>query len=157
VDTATIISLALGCEGAVVATTLAVRQVFHDRRTLKVDCRVGYALDVTPAKALIRVRAVNEGRRPVEMTAVNFRLEDGRELFPPTPVAGRDKLPALLGDGQSVTLHYDQAALDRLGEEAESPVAFAVVADAGASEYLAPYPDKPWKAGGHTERTRLTR
>ncbi len=115
-----------------------VRGVLDDRR-LRVICEVGFAADHKSLRVLIVVRAINEGRRPVEVRHVSFCTESGRVVMA-TPVAGRNALPALLGDGQSVILYFDKDALDRVEREDRALVAFAVVADAGSKEYLAAYP-----------------
>jgi hypothetical protein len=139
--TLTIISLAIGGWGAIVATTLAVRQFRRDRRSLKVVCEPGENTSSAEGEGwsfderLVRVRAINEGRRPVEVRHVRFRTEDGA-IVQPVPVAGQPVLPELLGDGQCVTLLFDMATL----EKDASHLAFAEVVDASQKQYLAPYP-----------------
>ncbi|HME03213.1 MAG TPA: hypothetical protein VKG38_09310 [Solirubrobacteraceae bacterium] len=115
-----------------------VRGVLGDRR-LKVVCEVGYAAHHKSLRVLIVVRAINEGRTPVEVRRVSFRTDSGRTIMA-TPVAGRNVLPALLGDGQSVSLYFDKDTLDRAEQEDRAAMAFAVVADASSTEYLAAYP-----------------
>jgi hypothetical protein len=140
VSVATAISLVIGAWGAVIATVLAVREIKHSRRSLKIICTLGTARhdDGTLQKVLL-VRAINEGSRPVELHGVTFRMENGKELWA-TPVAGRNDLKKLLGDGQSASFHYDTVGLEEAERAAQVPIAFAVVADASANEYLKPYP-----------------
>jgi len=135
----TFISLGIGAWGAGVATVLGVRQVRHDRRTLKVICRWGVAShDDGASEKVVLVRAINEGSRPVELHGVTFRFEDGKELLI-MPVAGPDDLNKLLGDGQSASFHFAKRALDEAEEAAQSRIVHAVVADASTNEYLAQY------------------
>ena len=115
-----------------------VRGVLDDRR-LKAICEVGFAADHKSLRVLIVVRVINEGRRPVEVRHVSFRTDSGRTVMA-TPVAGRNALPALLGDGQSVILYFDKDTLDRVEREDRALMSFAVVADASSNEYLAAYP-----------------
>jgi hypothetical protein len=143
VSTATIVSLVVGTWGAVVATVLAVRDILHGRRSLVVDCRTGVPVPIgglDPTLELIRVRAINEGRRPIEVRSVTFRKADGSEMFPGGAVAGRDSFPALLGDGQSATVHYLKAELDERARGQGTRIAFAVVGDASGNAHLAEYP-----------------
>lgn len=135
----TYLSLGLGAWGTTVATVLGVRQLRHDRRSLKVICRWGVATqDDGTTRKVVLVRAINEGSRPVELHGVTFRFEDGKELLP-TPIAGRADQNKLLGDGQSASLHYDKGTLEEAEQEAQARLAYAVVADASTNVYLAPY------------------
>jgi hypothetical protein len=115
-----------------------VRGALHDRH-LRVICEVGFAAHHKSLRVLIVVRAINEGRRPAEVRHVSFRTEDGRTVMA-TPVVGRKDLPALLSDGESVSLCFDKETLDRAERKDQTPMAFAVVVDASSSEYLAAYP-----------------
>jgi hypothetical protein len=135
----TFVSLGIGAWGACVATVLGVRQIRHDRRTLKVICKWGVATDDDgTARKVVLVRAINEGSRPVELHGVTFRFEDGKELLA-VPVAGRDDQNKLLGDGESASFHYDKGTLENAEHEAQTLIAYAVVADASTNVYLAPY------------------
>lgn len=69
---------------------------------------------------------------------MTFRFVDGKELLA-VPIAGRDDLNKLLGDGQSASFHYDKGALEEAEHEAQTRIAYAVVADASTNEYVAPY------------------
>ena len=93
----------------------------------------------SPSRVLIVVRAINQGRSPVEVRRVSFRTDNGRTVMA-TPVAGRNVLPALLDDGQSVSLYFEKDMLDRAEQQERAAMAFAVVADASSTEYLAAYP-----------------
>lgn len=119
----------------------AVQGVLNDRH-LTVVCEVGFAADHKALRVLIVVRATNAGRAPVEVRQVSFRTEKGRTVTA-TPVIGRNALPTVLDDGQSVSVYFDKDALDRAERQGRSrdPMAFAVVADAGANEYPAAYPE----------------
>ncbi len=75
----------------------------------------------------------------MEVRRVSFPTDSGRTVMA-TPAPGRNVLPALLGDGQSVSLHFDKDTLDRAEQEDRAAMAFAVVADASSTEYLAAYP-----------------
>lgn len=139
-STATVVSLVIGGEGAIVATTLAVQQLRHYRRTVRVECREGVASSADGStRFIIRVRAINEGRRPVEVRHVCFRTADGRLITPP-PVAGGREIPTLLGDGQSATQQFEKDTLERAERDSGVSLAFAVVSDASGNEYLAAYP-----------------
>jgi hypothetical protein len=136
----TFVSLGIGAWGATIATGLAVLQERRrERRTLNVTCHVGYMPGTGQrAIAVISVFAVNEGHRPIEVSGVSFRLEDGYDVLV-VPEIGKPKLPVLLGDGQSVVTHYDKATLDGIEKEGRR-VVWAVVWDASRTECTAPYP-----------------
>lgn len=136
---ATVVSLAIGAWGAAVATILGAREIKHSRRSLKVICRRGVAQhDDGSYQKVILVRAINEGSRPIELHGVTFRFADGKELLA-IPVAGRDDLQKLLGDGQSASFHYDKRVLEEAEHKAQARIACVVVADASTNEYVVPY------------------
>ncbi len=64
--------------------------------------------------------------------------ENGAPLMA-TPVAGRDALPTLLGDGQSVGLRYSKEMLDEFQEASKRRIVTVAVGDASGKEYRVPY------------------
>jgi hypothetical protein len=151
---ATVVSLVIGGWGAVLATVMRVREMRHDRRSLKVTCIVAYRFpkdDKGEAKLqmAISVTAINEGRRPIEVTQVVFRRADGTPGFHSMPIPGDPPFARLLGDGQASRVYFDKAKLEEWQAMDDSPVRWAVVSDVSGNEYVgelhpaALQPDRP--------------
>jgi len=112
----------------------------RDTRVVKVTCLPGFVPQPppgTPSK-IISVRAVNQGHRPVEIRSVQFVATTG-VLFWPSKVAG-DELPKLIGDGESVNVHFDRDAIEQAAAQEGFRLAHAAAYDADANAYAAPYP-----------------
>jgi hypothetical protein len=144
---ATTISLVVGAWGALVATTLAVREVLQDHRTVRVGCETRWGYDQGGREELfIRVRISNYGRRPVEPRHVFFESRDGRILpLPhafsrgPTQPDGQRQLPRRLGDGETVVVEFEAQALEHARATARAAIEFVVV-EASGKKYKVQYP-----------------
>ena len=80
-----------------------LRERRRDRRVVKVTCTEARGSDDDGSEShVLRVIATNEGHKSVEIVRVFFRTRAGREL--PVPEGAEPRLPALLGDGASVTI-----------------------------------------------------
>ena len=116
------------------------REQSRDTRSVNVMCLPGYNTDPPPGVPLriITVRAVNEGHRPIEIRAVQFQTADGGFFWPPK-VAG-DEVSKVLGDGQSINVHFDRDAIEQVAAEQGVTLAHAAVYDAAGNGYTTPYP-----------------
>jgi hypothetical protein len=139
-----VIALVISAIGLTVSIAVAVRverrEGRRDERLVSVTCRPGAPLHPQPGlpTRVISVRAVNQGHRPVELRAVQF-LTDGGDYFW-RPKAGGDEVPKRISDGESLNVHFDANVIEREAAAAGVQLTHAIVADADANIYAAPYP-----------------
>jgi hypothetical protein len=121
------------------ATALGLREVRRDKRKLDVRCQTNTVMHQhrTP-EPVICVRAVNDGRRPVELISVRFWMSNG-DALDLDPMGGTP-FPVLLGDGQGLTLFYEREILDAMAEEKRAIIRFLTVFDASGSAWGVDYP-----------------
>lgn len=137
---ATAISLALGAWGAGLATALGLREVRRDKRKLDVRCHTNTVMhEHREPEPVICVRAVNDGRRPIEVISVRFWLSNGGVLDLDPMMTG-NPFPILLGDGQGLTLYYEREVLDAMADEQQAVIRYLTVFDASGFPWGADYP-----------------
>lgn len=91
------------------------------------------------SEPVICVRAVNDGRRPIEVISVRFWLSNGGVLDLDPRMTG-NPFPILLGDGQGMTLYYEREVLDAMADEQQAVIRYLTVFDASGFPWGADYP-----------------
>jgi hypothetical protein len=138
VDTVTIVSLVIGAWGALLSSSLAWRAVRRDRRTLKVVSEVGYEVrrNSRGLQEVLAVTAINDAPRPIQVTRVVFWLSDAQPIHSMPPAdSPQPELPAVLKDGEGVTLMYDWEAFRQIEKEEDRKVVSVSVYDATRGRY----------------------
>lgn len=139
---------AVGTVGAVV---VALWQVLRQsKRNLIVKCSSAVTGDPQFSR-VIAVSGTNDGQRPIKLDMAYLQAEDGRQIVGRfTPFS--DKLPAVLVDGESVTVFWSQDDLSEIAERESVNYLYAYFTDALGQVYSAPYPGVVVKRKGLRRR-----
>lgn len=132
----------LAIYGAGLATFLGYREIRRERRSVVVFCRP--VLEPSPSgrgmEGYIGVRAVNVGHRPVEIIEAWFHWDQMSGQVTSVTSPRWPQLPRVLGDGESITVRYDEESFGRLIESNGMPHSVRVV-DSLDNEYSTAVPD----------------
>lgn len=107
-------ALIIAVYGAILSSVLAWRQIWQERRRLRIIARNMVWVQPKPGEPLevLEVRAICEGHRPVYVFAAGVKTEDNAIYHPlPLPLEriAREMptAPVLLNDGEGVTFYFD--------------------------------------------------
>jgi hypothetical protein len=133
-----IATAAIALVGLAVSAYSVRRQVKRETRSVRLSLRYAYPMGPITAvvpDTLVTIEVLNDGHRPVEVTAVGFEFRDGRHpLLTLVPLEGPVTFPKTLGDGVSASFHFDLAQMEA-AEAGQGQKLHNAYADASGQRY----------------------
>lgn len=137
-------TLVLALYGAGLSTALGIRSFWDDRRRLMVSCNLSIASLVPGSSTeFVVVRAVNVGKRMVEVRTAGLVLSDGKQYTQGASRMGRQPFGKKLADGESADFYFDTDQIENALRQAKPQLDLkgAFVTDAEGKRHTATIPD----------------
>jgi hypothetical protein len=113
-----LLTLGIALWGAGLSSALGLREVWSDKRRLKVRCNEAVAAlpDGTTADFII-VSVVNVGKRLVEVKSAGLSMSDRLQFTQPVSRTGMNPFGRKLADGESADFMFDRDAVEHAAND----------------------------------------
>ena len=128
------VALGVGGYAALVATAALVWNIVREKRNVTVRVRYAFGVGYLEGEEKVAIEIVNNGRHPINIQEIGFRLSGGTKLFNPTTPGSLGWLKD--GDGTS---HYiprqEIEDMSRKAKERGKRIVAAYVRDSTGKHY----------------------
>jgi hypothetical protein len=129
--------------GAVLATVGIVLQLVRYLEGRKPRVKIGLSEGVWDhTHVYVNICVANTGKRPTTLNSAHLRLGTGESVFAYVecpPIAGGDKLPSTIGEGEVCNLRIDREMLREVEKDYTSKAKYLEIRDAAGHRFRAPW------------------